>query len=251
MALSFTGRAQSETIMTIAGTPVPKEEFVNYYRKNNQNLSDDSLKLTPKEYLNLFINYKLKVLETKNPEFRALISEHNDENVLFNLTEEKIRNKSRQDSAGLRAYYRQNPAKFKWGTRFNGWVIQCANQQVRDYIDQVFAEDPAISEEELTDLLNLNYTNQASVQKGIFACGQNELTDYLVWNRSKPRNYKDGLHFVRGDLIPPTIKTFNEAGSLYLEAYQKELESQLLKELRKKYKVRVNKKVLHTIESIK
>ena len=66
MALSFAGLAQQETIMTINGEPVSKEEFASLYRKNNQSLIDDSLKTTPEEYLDLFINYKLKVLEAEN-----------------------------------------------------------------------------------------------------------------------------------------------------------------------------------------
>lgn len=52
--------------MTINGEPVSKEEFASLYRKNNQSLIDDSLKTTPEEYLDLFINYKLKVLEAEN-----------------------------------------------------------------------------------------------------------------------------------------------------------------------------------------
>ncbi len=130
-------------------------------------------------------------------------------------------------------------------------VIQCSNQDVRDYIDLVFEETPEISQEELLDLLNLNYKNQAVIQKGIFAAGQNKLVDYLVWNKTKPDNYIDGLHFVRGDLVPPTPQKLEEARGQYIAAYQDELEQEWMKALRAKYKVKVNKKVLRTIESIK
>jgi len=53
--------AQSDpTIMTINGTPVGRSEFEYSYNKNNSNGVID--KKTVKEYVDLFVNYKLKVL---------------------------------------------------------------------------------------------------------------------------------------------------------------------------------------------
>lgn len=243
----------NEWLFKIDTTNISVTEFLTAWNKQRQSAKTP---LNIRDFYKNYLDEKLievenQNLENKNPEFRSLINEYHDGILLFNLMEEKIWTKASRDSAGLRAYYDQNPAKFEWDTRFKGWVIQCNNQGSRDYIDQIFEEDPEISVEELTDLLNLNYKNQASVQKGIFAAGQNELVDYLVWNKSEPKNYKDGLHFVRGDLTPPSAKTLDEAKGQYIAAYQDELEHQWLKDLREKYKVKVNRKVLKTIESIK
>jgi len=64
-ALIFKGFAQEEILLTIGEKNITKEEFVRIYEKNNS----PELSLTtstPQEYLNLFINFKLKVIEAEN-----------------------------------------------------------------------------------------------------------------------------------------------------------------------------------------
>lgn len=51
--------------MTIGDLPVTKEEFTANYQKNNTNVLDEKDKKTPAEYLDLYVNFKLKVLEAQ------------------------------------------------------------------------------------------------------------------------------------------------------------------------------------------
>ncbi len=53
-----------EVLMTIAGKDVTVEEFERIYKKNNNSLNINQQ--TPEEYLELFINFKLKVTEAEN-----------------------------------------------------------------------------------------------------------------------------------------------------------------------------------------
>ena len=62
-AMSLTAFAQSETLMTINGKPVSAEEFLYIYEKNNQAGALDPK--TMDEYLDMFINFKLKVTEAE------------------------------------------------------------------------------------------------------------------------------------------------------------------------------------------
>ena len=55
--------AQKETLMTINGKPVSAEEFLYIYEKNNQAGAIDPK--TMDEYLDMFINFKLKVAEAE------------------------------------------------------------------------------------------------------------------------------------------------------------------------------------------
>ena len=56
--------AQSETLMTISGKPISAEEFLYIYEKNNQVGTVDPK--TMDEYLDMFINFKLKVIEAES-----------------------------------------------------------------------------------------------------------------------------------------------------------------------------------------
>ena len=62
-ALSFATPAKSETLMTINGKAVSAEEFLYIYEKNNQAGAVDPK--TMDEYLDMFVNFKLKVAEAE------------------------------------------------------------------------------------------------------------------------------------------------------------------------------------------
>ena len=63
-ALSLNVMAQDKPLMTINGQPVSAEEFLYIYEKNNQAGALDPK--TMDEYLDMFINFKLKVVEAES-----------------------------------------------------------------------------------------------------------------------------------------------------------------------------------------
>ncbi len=69
-ALCINLKAQDEVLMTINGEPVTKAEFEYIYNKNNGDNAID--KKTLDEYVDLFINFKLKVTEAKAQGFDTL-----------------------------------------------------------------------------------------------------------------------------------------------------------------------------------
>ena len=62
-ALCINVKAQDEVLMTINGEPITKAEFEYIYNKNNSDNAID--KKTLVEYVELFVNFKLKVAEAK------------------------------------------------------------------------------------------------------------------------------------------------------------------------------------------
>ncbi len=56
--------AEDQVLLTINGKPVMASEFMYIYQKNNQEVSTDVK--TKQEYLEMFINFKLKVTEAEN-----------------------------------------------------------------------------------------------------------------------------------------------------------------------------------------
>lgn len=59
--ISFAQVDNDKVVMTIAGDEITAQEFLRVYNKNNNSQNEQSLK----EYLDLFINYKLKVKEAE------------------------------------------------------------------------------------------------------------------------------------------------------------------------------------------
>ena len=84
--LAFAQTANDPIIMTVAGTPVPRSEFEYSYNKNNTDGVID--KKTIEEYVDLFVNYKLKVqaaLDARidtTQEFRSEFAQYRDQQLL-------------------------------------------------------------------------------------------------------------------------------------------------------------------------
>lgn len=58
--------AQNEQVLiTIGNTKVSKAEFERIYKKNNNNLYNEADKKSPQEYVDLFVDFKLKVIEAE------------------------------------------------------------------------------------------------------------------------------------------------------------------------------------------
>ena len=65
LSLSLSAQKKSETVVTIGTEKVSKEEFEANYRKNNTNILDKKELKSPEEYLDLYIKFKLKILEAE------------------------------------------------------------------------------------------------------------------------------------------------------------------------------------------
>lgn len=74
VSLTSTAQKKDAIIMKIGDTQVTKDEFVANYQKNNTNILDENDRKTPAEYLDLYINFKLKVLEAEKLGYDTITS---------------------------------------------------------------------------------------------------------------------------------------------------------------------------------
>lgn len=186
-------------------------------------------------------------LEEKYPEFRYLMQEYHDGILLFNISQEKIWNFASQDSIGLQKFYEKNKKNYNWGERFKGYIVICKDTESREEAEKYFAA--GMSSNEISDLLNKE-TQRVTISEGAWKEGSQPIVDYFVWNGPEPKNFNPEITFVRGDKIPPEPKSLEEAKGLYISDFQNYLEKNWIKELKKKYKIKVNKKLLSTIPSV-
>ena len=187
-------------------------------------------------------------LEEKYPEFRYLMNEYHDGILLFNISQKKIWNYAAQDTAGLEAFYQKNKKKHLWNDRLKGHIITCKNVSVREEAENLFGA--GLNADEVLTHINTNGEELVTIETGAWEEAQNPVVDYYVWNGKEPENFDSATTFIRGDKIKPEPKTLDEARGLFISDYQDYLEEQWIKELRRKYKVKVNKKLLKSIEGV-
>lgn len=98
-------KAQDEILLTIDSIPVYRSEFERIYQKNNSLQGYDNKK--PAEYLDMFINFKLKVLEAKNAGYDTLPAfVHELSGYREQLSKPYLQDRALIDQLISEAYYR-------------------------------------------------------------------------------------------------------------------------------------------------
>lgn len=235
------------TLFTIDNKEYDEEALLAYIKKN---------KIKNGTVLSVYDNWVSEEitkiedskLEDKYPEFRYLMNEYHDGILLFNISQEKIWNFAAEDTVGLEKFYEKDKKRHMWNERFKGHIVTCKNVSVREKVETLFGS--GMTADEVLAHMNVNDQELVSIESGAWEEAQNPIVDYYVWNGKDPENFDSSLTFIHGNKIDPEPKTLNEARGLFISDYQNHLEEEWLKDLRKKHKIKVNKKLLKTIEGV-
>jgi peptidyl-prolyl cis-trans isomerase SurA len=198
----------------------------------------------------MLIELENNLLEEKYPEFRLLMQEYHDGILLFAVSEKMVWNKASEDTLGLKKYYEANKMKYLDDGQFKGWVISCADRETRSLADEILTREN-MGKEGLQQIINAHKPGAISVEEGTFKKGSHPVVDFYVWDQPKPEGMDELLVYVRGDKLPPQPKLLEESRGFYVAGYQEYLEKKWLEELHKKYKIKINKKLLGNITSLK
>jgi peptidyl-prolyl cis-trans isomerase SurA len=238
----------AEVLFTMDGRNFTMNEWLDYLRTIQVNITGDPESVMESQY-NLWeeyaiIQYEDDRLEQKYPEFRSLVQEYHDGLLLFAISEKEIWQKAADDTTGLQSFYQQNKSKYMWNERYKGMIIRCANPDLKEIVEEQL--DQGIPADEIFDLIDID-ENQVTLEQGTWSKGDNAIIDYYIWSGTIPDGWNPESGFVRGETIGPEPKLLGEARGYHISDYQQYLEEQWIKELRRKYPVKVNKKVLRTI----
>lgn len=96
----------NDVLFTVDGKPVTKEEFLYVYKKNNPDKQNDYSKASLQEYLDLYVNFKLKVTEARaekidtTQKVREELQKYGDQLIKSNFDKEVL------EAAALKMYNR-------------------------------------------------------------------------------------------------------------------------------------------------
>lgn len=134
--------ANAQSVASINDKAISSKEFLWVYKKNNLGKNHASYQELS-NYLNLYLNFKLKVLDAraqgldkdttylaeisgyekalkaqkktapKNAEFEFIMNEYREGVLMFNISEQKIWNKAAEDEETLKNIYNTRQQEFK------------------------------------------------------------------------------------------------------------------------------------------
>lgn len=190
---------------------------------------------------NSLIEYEEGQLEDKHFDYKMLVQEFHDGILIYDLMKMEVWDKANQDTSGLRAFFNENISNYPTKDRIKGSVYTVKEIQTLPFIKKDL--ERGISSDSILRKYNTNEKSIVSVEKGAFEKGDNKILDAIQWDLSnKVEMYEvEGVDYlvVKDDLRVNAFHTLEEVRGRVVADYQKELETNFIKELKVKYPVEV------------
>jgi len=238
--------SMNETIMTYGDASKTQQDFIQYAwdrTKHGTNFESHFAEFEKQALL----DYEKSRLELKYDDFRYLMNEYHDGLLLFEISNEMVWNKASQDEKGLAKFYKKNKKDYKFNEAyFGGRVFYFKDSLSHNTFEQLSA---TLGIEEAKDSLNKDEV-LVKTEKGYYKAGENKAVDHLFFGKTDSTLYDDfalvyldGESYEKGD-----IKPLEATRGSCISDYQNYLEEKWVKSLRRKYKVKVDKDLLATLE---
>ena len=243
------------TLLTFSNISYTNYDYIEYLLKSKsieKNKIDQNL---IKQQFEKFINQKIidfekTQLESKHPDFKALMKEYRDGILLFEISDQKIWTKAIKDTAGLKEFYALNKATWIWPNRVNGTLFTSESKKTLKKVSslktkKLLSNDSIMSILNKDNLFNLKYEN-----KIIDDFSKYNLTfDQLNKGYNGPFNYEEKLVLIYvEEKLPQRNKELKEAEGIIVSAYQNYLEDQWLTRLKKNHTITINHNTLYSIK---
>ena len=127
-------------------------------------------------------------------------------------------------------------------------MLSSVNDSIADAAIKYLSEN-SIERDSLTRKLRMHFGNDVKLEKALAAKGENNVIDYVGFGGKKPAPVGRWIAFrpYAGRIVPQPEEASDVRGAVSVD-YQKQLEDEWLKELRAKYPVKINKKVLKKVK---
>jgi peptidyl-prolyl cis-trans isomerase SurA len=224
-------------------------QFVVAYKTNTAfNKAETNTILLQKFVTAKSVEYYKNHLEYYNPEFRNQMEEFKEGNLLFEVMERKVWSSAANDNNGLKKYYQLHPNKYVWAASADVLIFNCTNKKR--------AEESLTALQSGKDWKIIARQDPSAVQ---IDSGRYELLQIALPEGTVPLegtitpilvNATDSTAgFVKIIKIHPANeqRSFEEARGLVINEYQNVLEEKWIADLKKKYPVKVNERVLGTL----
>lgn len=231
-------------VATLGDSSFSFKDIVEFSETHSTPFTPDTLEMINKT-VDLFLNdeamnYEAARLETRDPEFRRILEEFRDGLLLFKLMEDSVWTAAANDTAALKAYHAQRASEYQFPDRTRIIGFRHRSDSLMKALHGRLGSGTALAslindiEMDTTMTVRIDTTFLAEANNSIFDRALNlqegAFSEPILNNGSYLIMVNDGIDRARQ-------KTFDEARSEVLNAYQEILEDNLVERLRSKYGV--------------
>ena len=231
-------------------------DFIEYIQKNQKKQPFMSSASYAYQLYDEFVKesvfaYEDAHLEEKYPDFNLLVQEYHDGILLFDLMDKQVWKKAELDTLGIKSFYEENKTDYMWGERVKTIVITVNNEENVARAEEIIHQD--ISVDSIRALVKAEGLKGITVKSPYYQKGDNvdiDETEWLVGTiRVIPSTVDKTTKIIKIiDVRSPEVKTYREARGMIISAYQNKLAEDWIAELKAKYPVTINEKLLEKVK---
>ena len=223
------------------------------YAQTHRYTSDSRIKPNDQlmeEYIHsAMFDYYHDHLEQFNDDFRSQMEEFRDGNLFFEIMQQQVWNRAQNDSTALLALYEANKKNYNWNKSVDAVIFFCSDQATAKTTYEQVKKNPhdwkkiteAVNEKVVADSARYEWEQIPNLNKQIPKTGM--ITIPLINKNDNTASFA----YILKVYPQPMQRSFEEAKGLVINDYQAKLEEEWTEELKKKYPVVIDQKVLADI----
>jgi peptidyl-prolyl cis-trans isomerase SurA len=247
------GMNQQSPLFKIGDSTIRVWQWITYGQMNRYRQDRSGLKTYPDlmdEFTkSMMYEYYRSHLEDYSDEFRVQMNEFRDGNLFFEIMQQEIWNKTQNDSAALGILYDKNREKYNWKASADAVIFFCSDATTAKSLYEQLKKAPAdwkkvvepMNEKVVADSARYEWEQIPGLGKAAPKVGM------LTANTTNTSDNTFSFAYIVKVYPNPSPRSFNDAKGLVMNDYQAALEEKWVQELRKKYPVTIDQKVLADI----
>lgn len=245
-------QADNSLIATVGKRVISIGDVINYIPSNVLEGANDAFTVLNSGLENKInetvVEETRKNLAENNSEYRNLTNEYRDGILLFENSNRNVWERSASDTEGLQKFFSANRAKYTWDKpHYKGYVIFATNDSIAGEAQKYLAANQ-VENDSLVSVMRANYGRNIKIEKVVTGKGENAIVDNVAFNGERPEAPgRWTAWFGYAGRVIDTPEEANDVRGTVASDYQQLLESEWIKALRKKYKVKLNKKALKAL----
>jgi peptidyl-prolyl cis-trans isomerase SurA len=247
----------NKVLFSFANQSVSQQDFAKYLELSQGLRTPEVIEGYVSAMYQNFVSQKIlefedSQLESKYPEFKAIMKEYHDGILLFELTDKLVWTKAVEDSTGLRNFLVENQNEYFWPERINATIYTFNNQRIakQGRREIARAQRRGLDYNHVLAVFNNTSSLNATAVNGVFERDEEEMLNSVPWAKgiSQIFPWKGKFAVVHvHELLPSQPKQIEEIRGILIADYQNFLEKKWVEELRQKYKVEVQRNLLRQI----
>ena len=245
-------QADNSLIATVGNRTISIGDVINYIPSNVLEGANDAFTVLNSGLENKInetvVEETRKNLAENNSEYRNLTNEYRDGILLFEISNRNVWERSTSDIEGLQKFFSANRAKYTWDKpHYKGYVIFATNDSIAGEAQKYLAANQ-VENDSLVSVMRANYGRNIKIEKVVTGKGENAIVDNVAFNGERPEAPgRWTAWFGYAGRVIDAPEEANDVRGTVASDYQQLLESEWIKDLRKKYKIKLNKKALKAL----